>query len=102
MSKLNKSDMKAYWTWCKKNKVCFLEWLLGFFKADFLLILHVLLVMSNHSDRNFKNLNKTSVVYIKLESDSFFVILGSFCRELWELFNDVKITKITWETMKIT
>jgi len=23
ISKLNKSDMKAYWIWCKKNKACF-------------------------------------------------------------------------------
>ncbi len=23
MSKLNKLNMKAYWIWCKKNKVCF-------------------------------------------------------------------------------
>jgi len=79
-----------------------LKWLSGFFKADFSLILHVLLAMSNHSGRNFKNLNKTLVVCIELESNSFFVILGSFCRELWGLFNDVKIIKITWETMKIT
>ena len=80
----------------------FLGWPSGFFKAGFSLILHALLAMSNHSGRNFKNLNKTSVVCIELESDLFFVILGSFCRELWGLSNDVKITKITWETMKIT
>jgi len=55
---------------------------LSFFKAGFLLILHALLVMSNHSGKNFKNLNKTSVVCIELESDLLFVILGSFCREL--------------------
>jgi len=59
-----------------------IEWPSGFFKAGFSLILHALLAMSNHSGRNFKNLNKTSVVCIELESDLFFAILGSFCREL--------------------
>jgi len=57
-------------------------WPSGFFKAGFSLISHALLAMSNHSGRNFKNLNKTSVVCIELESDLFFAILGSFCREL--------------------
>ena len=79
-----------------------LEWPLSFFKAGFSLILHALLVMNNHSDRNFKNLNKTSAVCIKLESNLIFMILGSFCRELWGVSNDVKITKITQQTMKIT
>jgi len=60
----------------------YIEWPSGFFKAGFSLILHALLAMSNHSGRNFKNLNKTSVVCIELESDLFFAILGSFCREL--------------------
>jgi len=84
------------------EKVLDIGWLLGFFKAGFLLISHALLAMSNHSGRNFKNLNKTSVVCIELESDPFFAILSSFCRELGGLSNDVKITKITQETMKIT
>jgi len=79
-----------------------IKWLSGFFKADFSLILHALLAVNNHSDRNFKNLNKTSAVCIKLESDSIFMILGLFCRELWGVSNDVKITKITQQTMKIT
>ncbi len=80
----------------------YLEWPSGFFKADFLLILHALLAVNNHSDRNLKNLNKTLAVCIKLESDLIFMILGSFCRELWEVSNDVKITKITQQTIKIT
>ena len=79
-----------------------LEWPSGFFKAGFLLILHALLAVNNHSGRNFKNLNKTSAVCIKLDSDLIFMILGSFCRELWGVSNDVKITKITQQTMKIT
>ncbi len=29
------------------------------------------------------------------------MILDSFCKELWEVSNDVKITKITQQTMKI-
>jgi len=65
-----------------KRAYIYVEWLSGFFKAGFLLILHALLAMSNHSGRNFKNLNKTLVVCIELESNLFFVILGSFCREL--------------------
>ncbi len=77
-------------------------WLSGFFKAGFSLILHALLAVNNHSGRNFKNLNKTSAVCIKLESDPIFMILDSFCRELWGVSNDVKITKITQQTMKIT
>ncbi len=80
----------------------YLEWLSGFFKAGFLLILHALLAVNNYSDRNFKNLNKTLAVYIKLESDLIFMILGLFCRELWGVSNDVKIIKITQQTMKIT
>jgi len=79
-----------------------LSWLLSFFKADSSLILHVLLAVNNHSDRNLKNLNKTLAVCIKLESDLIFMILNSFCKELWEVFNDVKIIKITQQTMKIT
>jgi len=47
-------------------------------------------------------LNKTLAVCIKLESDLIFMILDSFCRELWGVSNDVKITKITQQTMKIT
>ncbi len=57
-------------------------WLSGFFKAGFSLISHALLAVNNHSGRNFKNLNKTSAVCIKLESDPIFMILDSFCREL--------------------
>ncbi len=79
-----------------------LNWSLSFFKADFLLILHVLLAVNNHSDRNLKNLNKTLAVCIKLESDLVFMIWGSFCRQLWEVSNGVKIIKITQQTMKIT
>ncbi len=79
-----------------------LDWLSDFFKADFLLILHVLLVVNNHSDRNLKNLNKTLAVCIKLKSNFIFMILGSFCKELWRVSNDVKIIKITQQTMKIT
>ena len=58
--------------------------------------------MTDYSDRNFKNLNKTLAVCIELESNLFFVIFDSFCRELFRLSNDVRINKITWETMKIT
>ena len=39
---------------------------------------------------------------IKLKSDLIFIILDSFCKELWEVSNDVKIIKITQQTMKIT
>jgi len=85
-----------------KNILNSLNWLSSFFKADFLLILHVLLAVNNHSNRNLKNLNKTLVMYIKLESDLIFMILDLFCRKLWEISNDVKITKITQQTMKIT
>ncbi len=47
-------------------------------------------------------MNKTLAVCIKLESDLIFMILDLFCKELWEVSNDVKITKITQQTMKIT
>ena len=30
------------------------------------------------------------------------MILNSFCKELWEVSNDVKIIKITQQTIKIT
>ncbi len=68
---------------CKVSKRGFwLGWPSGFFKAGFSLISHALLAVNNHSGRNLKNLNKTSAVCIKLESDPIFMILGSFCREL--------------------
>jgi len=47
-------------------------------------------------------LNKTLAVCIKLESDLIFIILDSFCRELWGVSNDVKIIKITQQTIRIT
>ncbi len=46
-------------------------------------------------------MNKTLAVCIKLESDLIFMILDSVCRELWEVSNDVKIIKITQQTIKI-
>ncbi len=58
--------------------------------------------MNNHSDRNLRNLNKTLAVCIKLKSNSIFMILDSFCKELKGVSNDVKIIKITQQTMKIT
>jgi len=77
-------DLEAINNFILQKAIEWLElgWPSGFFKAGFSLILHALLAMSNHSGRNFKNLNKTSVVCIELESDPFFAILGSFCREL--------------------